>query len=403
MTPSGAQERPVVAAERAPGDILLVSTADWDHPFWTNKQHVAVELARSGRRVLYVDSLGLRPPRLERRDISRIVRRVGQALRPARQVRPGLWVWSPLVLPWQHVAVVRRVNRVALMVGLWLARGRSGLQPTVLWTYSPLTLALLDLRPYRRVVYHAVDDIAAQPGMPAETIREGEVELARRADIVFTTAPTLQRRLTEAGARRCLLTPNVADADHFGAAMTQPAALDVAALPTPRIGFVGAISRYKLDFELIRAVAVARPSYSFVLIGQVGEGEPEAGAVRLQGVANLHLLGPRAYAELPACLAAMDVATLPAATNDYTEAMFPMKFFEYLAAGRPVVTTRLPALAAYEHLALVAPPEPAGFAEAIDRALAGHGPPLDARLAAARVHTYAARTRDMLGELDALG
>ena len=239
-------------AERGGGDILLISTADWDHPFWTNKQHVAVELTRSGRQVLYVDSLGLRPPRLERRDLARILRRLARALQPPRQVRPGLWVWSPLCLPWQQIPAIRWLNRTALTVGLALARRRTGLTPELLWTYSPLTPALLDVGRYRKVVYHAVDDIAAQPGMPATAIRGSEAELARRADIVFATAPRLQQRLSAAGARRCLLTPNVADADHFGAALTGPGPLpaDLAALPAPRIGFIGAVSRYKLDFDL---------------------------------------------------------------------------------------------------------------------------------------------------------
>ena len=385
-------------------DVLLVSTADWDNPFWTNKQHVAVELVRQGRRVLYVESSGLRRPTLAPRDIGRILRRLVRALRPARQVRAGLWVWSPTVLPWQGSPTVRRLNRLWLGLGLVLTLRRTGLDPAVLWTYSPLTQELYDLKRFARIVYHAVDDIAAQPGMPAETIGEAEPLLVRRADLVFTTSPSLRERHAAAGARRCVLMPNVADAEHFGRALAPgiviPADLD--ALPPPRIGFVGAVSGYKLDFALIRAVAEARPAYSFVLIGQLGEGDPWTDASRLRGVSNLHLLGPRPYEALPAYLAGMAAAILPSGSNRYTAAMFPMKFFEYLAAGLPVVATPLPALAEFAHLALTAPAEPAAFASALDRALAGGGPPVEVRLAAARAHTYAGRTRDMLSILDGL-
>ncbi len=386
-------------------DILLVSTADWDNPFWTNKQHVAVELARQGRRVLYVESSGLRRPSLgSRRDLRRIGRRLGRALRPPRQVRPGLWVWSPAVLPWHGVRLVRRLNRLALRFGLGLAARWAGLDPQTLWTYSPLTSELYDLGRFSQVVYHCVDDIAAQPGMPAEAIAEAEATLVRRADLVFVTSPLLRDRHAAAGARRCVFQPNVADAEHFGAALAPGVLLpaDLTALPAPRIGFIGAVSGYKLDFTLIREVALARPAYSFVLIGQVGEGDPWTDISSLRGIANLHLLGPRPYAALPTYLAGMQAAMLPSAANTYTAAMFPMKLFEYLAAGLPVVATPLPALSDFARLLLVAPPEADAFAAALDQALIGGGAGLDARLAAARAHTYAARTRDMLARVDAL-
>ena len=384
------------------GDILLVSTADWDNPFWTNKQHVAVELARQGRRVLYVESSGLRRPTLRSSDMGRILRRLARALRPPRQVRPGLWVWSPAVLPWQGSATVRRVNRLWLGLGLALNARRIGLKPETLWTYSPLTSELYDLKRFTRIVYHTVDDIAAQPGMPAQAIAQAEPDLVRRADLVFTTSPALRERHAAAGARRCVFMPNVADAGHFGRALSPGIAIpaDLAALPEPRIGFVGAVSGYKLDFTLIAALARARPLYSFVLIGRVGEGDPWTDASKLRGLANLHLFGPRSYEALPAYLAGMAAAILPSASNRYTRAMFPMKFFEYLAAGLPVVATPLPALADFAHLALISPPYAAAFAAALDRALAGDGPPRDARLAAARAHTYARRTRDMLALVD---
>ena len=385
-------------------DILLVSTADWDNPFWTNKQHVAVELARQGRRVLYVESSGLRRPGLNRRDARRILRRLVRALRLPREVRPGLWVWSPAVLPWHGARGARRLNRAWLRLGLSLAIRRTGLDPGLLWTYSPLTPELYDLERFSAVVYHAADDIAAQPGMPAQAIAASETVLVQRADLVFATSPLLRDRHAAAGARRCVFLPNVADAGHFGSALASGAVVppDLAAFPEPRIGFVGAVSGYKLDFALIRAVALARPAYSFVLIGQLGEGDPWTDAAPLRGVSNLHLIGPRPYSGLPVYLAGMQAAILPSAANAYTAAMFPMKLFEYLAAGLPVVATPLPALADYAHLILVAEPTGKAFASALDAALAGEGPPQDMRLAAARAHTYATRTREMLARVDAL-
>ena len=80
-------------------DFIVLATADWDHPLWTNKQHTAVSLAVLGHRVLYVESLGLRPPRKGVADLPRILKRLRRVARPPRPVQRGIWVWSPLVLP----------------------------------------------------------------------------------------------------------------------------------------------------------------------------------------------------------------------------------------------------------------------------------------------------------------
>ena len=95
-------------------DIVLLSTADWDNPFWTNKQHVASELARRGHRVFYIESLGLRRPSASAADVSRILRRLRRAVAMPRAVRENLWVWSPVVLPFQRYGVVRAFNRFLL-------------------------------------------------------------------------------------------------------------------------------------------------------------------------------------------------------------------------------------------------------------------------------------------------
>lgn len=382
-------------------DIVLLSTADWDNPFWTNKQHVAVELAKDGHRVLYIDSLGLRRPSASARDVRRIVRRLKKAFRPPVEVRKRLYVWSPVTIPLQRWGGVRALNRRLLSRALRAMTGRLGMSYDLLWTYNPLTTRLLDVGAFRQVVYHCVDEIKAQPGMPAAVLEAGEEELCRAADLVFTTS----RHLTETRRRWNPEThyfPNVADFDHFHRACdpSTPVPADLAAIPAPRIGFIGAVSGYKVDFRLLRTVAEARPRWSLVLIGAVGEGDPWTDPTLLEGVPNIHLLGPRDYRDLPGYLKGMDVAILPNTINEYTRSMFPMKFFEYLAAGRPVVAVALDALAEFAHVATLAD-SPEVFIDGIERALAGEAPPLEARLAVARQHTYAARNRQMMELVEA--
>ncbi|MFW5750117.1 MAG: glycosyltransferase, partial [Planctomycetota bacterium] len=148
-------------------------------------------------------------------------------------------------------------------------------------------------------------------------------------------------------------------------------------------------------------VARVRPEWSFVLIGKVGEGDPWTDVSVLRALENVHLVGPRAYADLPACLKGMDVAILPNRLNEYTAHMFPMKFFEYLAAGKPVVSVPLPALQDFSQVATCAA-DAADFVRGIEAALAGRGPTRDERLAVARQYTYRARTGRMLALIEKL-
>ncbi|MGH7502120.1 MAG: glycosyltransferase [Longimicrobiales bacterium] len=384
-----------------PRDVILLSTADWDNPFWTNKQHMAVRLARLGHRVLYIDSLGLRAPGMNAQDVRRIGRRLRGAARGTRAVADNLHVWSPVVLPFQKRSAVRAINRIALTTALARASRRLEFRRPLLWTYNPITTRLLDVGAFAGVVYHCVDDIAAQPGMPAELLRDAERELAESADIIFATAPRLAERQAHFNANtHCL--PNVADFDHFSRALDPRTEVpaDLVRIPGPRLGFIGAISRYKLDFPLLRCLAERRPDWSIVLIGRVGEGEPGTDTATLDGLPNLHLLGPRPYDTLPAYLRGIDVALLPSATNDYTASMFPMKFFEYLAAGRSVVSVDLPALRPFRDTVTIAD-SPAAFIASIEAALRGEAPPLDTRLAVARAHTWDQRMERMLSLLEA--
>jgi len=382
-------------------DIVLLSTADWDHPLWTNKQHVACSLASEGERVLYVESLGLRSVQAKTQDFRRILRRLLLGLRFVRQVRPGIWVLSPLVLPGGSQGVALRLNRLMLRCSVslacWVLRFRS----PWLWTYNPLTLLYLPLKGFTLSVYHAVDAVQEQPCMPRALIESEEARLCRSVNQVFTTSPYLAERLAMHTDRICF-EPNVADRDHFSTALERrqdPGFVDppeLRGIPEPKIGFVGAISSYKLDFELIRSVALRHPEWHFVFIGPQSEGEPSTDLSQLCGLGNVHWLGPKPYSQLPRFLAGFQCAWLPLQCNAYTRAMFPMKFFEYLFAGLPVVSTRIHALRSFEAICRLCPPEPLEFSKQIQQVLAGEGPTLEQRLSGIEGYTYVSRTRRML-------
>jgi len=382
-------------------NVVILSTADWDNPFWTNKQHVAVSLAKCGFRVLYIDSLGLRRPGLHSRDVSRALRRLRRALELPRRVDERIWVWSPLIVPFQNWRLFRALNRIVLRRGLRRNLKRLEMEKQLLWTYSPMTTEFFDISEFACTVYHCVDEIKSQPDMPKSAIESAERTLTQQASIVFTTSPALTESRRHWNAATYYL-PHVADQDHFSRALSDATRIpaDLEEIPRPRIGFVGAISAYKIDFELLRVLARSRRQWSIVLIGAVGEGDPSTDASCLEIEPNIHLIGPRSYEDVPAYLKGIDVAILPNRINEYTRAMFPMKFFEYLAAGRPVVSVELDALSEFREVVDLAA-DYGEFVAAVDRALAGDCASLELRLSVAGRHTYITRTRTMLDLVNA--
>lgn len=377
-------------------DIVLLSTADWDNPFWTNKQHVAIEFDRLGHKVLYIDSLGLRKPGLNKKDLRRIFFRIGKSLRPPVNVQNNIWVWSPITLPWNDVAIVRTFNKLyfSFFLNFWLKILR--FKKDWFWTYNPLTTEFIDARRFSKVIYHCVDEIKAQPGMPIAALEREERTLLKISDIVFVTAPKLKEN-RDKWNNNIHYFSNVADFNHFNKAVTKEYSLpsDLENIKGPILGFIGAVSSYKIDFNLLNFVAKARPQYNLVIIGLVGEGDPSTNIELLTDNPNIHLLGPKDYSELPRYLSFFDVALLPNHINEYTDNMFPMKFFEYLSAGRPIVSVNLKAINDFTSVVHVANSEKE-FIEAIDKTISGDIPSLESRLALAKEYTYQSRMAKML-------
>jgi glycosyltransferase involved in cell wall biosynthesis len=246
----------------------------------------------------------------------------------------------------------------------------------MVWTYHPFVLECLEGLKERHhmalgpTVYHCVDDLAAIPGIDAEAFNAEERRLLAHAHTVFTTSQALADKC---GAHhpRVYNFSNVVDVDHFAQAwrVDAPLPADLAAIPEPRLAYVGALSDFKVDFELLDALAEANPQWSLVLIGDEREGQHNPTLARMVQRPNVHLLGHRPYAELPHYLRGMRVGLLPTLVNDYTRSMFPMKYFEYLAAGMPVVSTPLAFTKEGEHNFLGVATDAPAFCTKIQKAL----------------------------------
>jgi glycosyltransferase involved in cell wall biosynthesis len=373
-------------------DIVCVGSADWATELPINQHQLMGRLAAAND-VIFVESLGLRRPQLAGRDLSRLWRRLRRGLRGPRPA-DGLQVLSPLVLPLHQIGVVRALNRRLLRFQAGRAARRLGMRAPILWAYVPQAEALLDVLEPSLVVYHCVDDVAAQKGVDGASFLAAEERFARRADLVLASAPVLAERMRTLSGH-VIYAPNVADTPAFATAL-DPGPVDAAvdSLPRPRLVFQGAIVATKLDLELLAELAGMRPRWSLVLVGPVGAGDPGGDLSALENAPNIHLVGPRPAAALPQVLRGADIGLIPYAINDLTRSVFPMKVYEYLAAGLPVLATPLPALEGVEEVETV---RSAGdLVEATERQLAVDTPERRRRRSRdAAAHSWEARIEEI--------
>jgi UDP-galactopyranose mutase len=203
----------------------------------------------------------------------------------------------------------------------------------VMWYYTPMALDIARDSTSSAIVFDCMDELSAFRGAPPELLKH-EAELLHRADLVFTGGQSLYEAKRERH-RRVYAFPSSVDVPHFASArQTNADPDDQAGIPHPRLGFFGVVDE-RMDLQLLDAVAAARPEWHLVILGPCVKID----AATLPRRPNIHYLGMKRYEELPAYLCGWDVALLPFAKNESTRFISPTKTPEYLAAGRPVVST----------------------------------------------------------------
>ncbi len=332
-------------------DFVIVANA-WgagaDNP--TSKHRIALELARRGHRVLWVEGAGMRTPSVgSGSDRARVVRKVLAALRGARKVEGGLpiHILSPLFVPMPRYGFVRRLNGI---IGAWSARlwcRRLGFRAPALINYVPVLAEVM--RRWRgrgvRVVYHCVDRWDAFKMYDSAVMGETDRRCCEYADVVIASAAELADRCRRWNPNTHLVTHGV-DYAHFAAALRSEGGAvapgGMTGIPAgPVIGFFGLLSEW-VDQALLLRLAREIPRAQLVLIGKA-----DVDITALKGVSNIHLLGPRPFRDLPGFLARFTVGIIPFVVNDLTRSVNPIKLREMLSGGCPVVSTALPEVKAF--------------------------------------------------------
>jgi glycosyltransferase involved in cell wall biosynthesis len=329
-------------------DLICLSHLRWDFVF-QRPQHLMSRFARD-RRVLFFEE-----PFHD-----------GGAPRLEVSPRPeGVEVAVPHLPPGVPAEEAEAILG-ELLRGLLAERGLED-EGYLLWYYTPMALGFSAGLMPAAVVYDCMDELSLFRGAPPALV-ERERQLLARADLVFTGGASLYE--AKRGRHPAVhLFPSSIDAEHFGRAraFAGPEPADQAGIPRPRLGYFGVIDE-RIDLDLLAGLAEARPGWQIVMLGPVVKIDPET----LPRRANIHYLGMKSYGELPAYLAGWDVALAPFARNEATRFISPTKTPEYLAGGRPVVSTPIrDVVRPYGEMGLVEIAEDAeGFAAAAERCLA---------------------------------
>jgi glycosyltransferase involved in cell wall biosynthesis len=320
-------------------DIIYLGIRHWN-TIKQRPQHLAEGLARS-HRVLYVNPVGLSRFGKTYRTVADTPRLVGSGR--LERIGQGLHLYStPLAwLPLNyHFGVVNWLNHYVTSLRLRPILRALGWQNDLLWTSAPNHVAMIGQLPSERVCYDCMDFYALFWSNPLRRrlMEAQERRLIELADFVLVSSQSLQEHMLDSGkdAPAVHLVRNGAQAEHFSQTVSaQEVPDELQSIPGVVAGYVGTVSHW-FDMALIQKLLDAYPRLSVVCIGPA-----EVDLEPYRQIDRLHFLGSRSYDDLPRYMARFEVLLIPFIINELVQAVNPVKVYEYLATGKPVVATAM--------------------------------------------------------------
>ncbi len=333
-------------------DVILISSCNYTLHTKNvlNAQIIADELANAGNRVLFVESLGLKTvPTFGKTDRYKVVKRlfdfiklvIGGVIKP----RSNIFVLPLVRLPFENHRVIKRINE--LLITYFIKRySKKYLSPNpILWIFLPTGQFLIDTVKHSVSIYHCVDDYSEVPNVDKSYVLAQQDLILKKSDLIITVSPVTAKEFKEkTDEKKVYYLNNVARFEFFNQSLTKkykvPEDMEVIVKTgKPIVGFMGNLASYKENLELLAQVAHDTPQYNYVFIGPIGAGEAYTNVLPLQELSNVYLLGPKDYDQLPRYFKYFDVAVIARRRNKANEGGFPLKYFEYLSSGLPVVVT----------------------------------------------------------------
>ncbi|NLD88161.1 MAG: glycosyltransferase family 1 protein, partial [Clostridiales bacterium] len=316
--------------------VICMSTSSF-RPYPTRKQQVMTRLRDS--EILYFDPpISIIGPLKDPTIRSKLSEYRKKPDKPAKNIT----VYSlPPVLPFfNRFRIINRINQLLIASFVKKKAAQHGFDNAVLWTYSPTSCDLVSHMPHSALVYDCVDRHSGYKGqITPEVVDKMEQDLAKACDTVFATASGLYDTLKEYNEKTYLI-PNGANYELFSESRRVDLAVpeDIRDLDGSVIGFIGTLQDC-IDYDVIEKVAIERPEYKIVF---VGKEPPNVNLGKLRELPNVRFCGLKQPAELPAYLARFNVCINPFRSGRLSKDVSPLKFYEYLATGKPIVSTPQP-------------------------------------------------------------
>lgn len=374
---------------------LIVFGEDWGaHP--SSTQHL-IRAMIPDRRVIWVNSLGLRAPRLTRKDGARLIRKLGSLVsstlglnepEAAPEGRQPDIIISPAAIPLPGNPTAAAMTRTMVARQVRNAMKTLGMRRPVVWSSLPTSEPLAGAFEERALVFYAGDDFSALEGVDHDPVMALERRLASKAQLVLAASPEIAQRFPEG---KTMIVPHGVDIDLFAKPQPRPADLPEG---KPIVGFYGSLSGW-IDIELLIKTARSMPGTNFVFIGPINTDIQS-----LDVMPNVFMLGPKPHHLLPGYVQHFKVAMLPFRDTPQIRACNPLKLREYMASGVAIAATDFPALDPYRSLIHVGT-SPASFIEAIRTALAD-GNRRSLRQRAVANETWHRRAEDLAAVIDLL-
>ncbi|ELK8497223.1 glycosyltransferase [Vibrio alginolyticus] len=312
----------------------------------SSTQHIVKRLA-ANHRILWVNSIGLRQPKLDSKDIQRALNKLTRVFhnvgshKPTldSETNPNIHIINLLTIPAPSSALARKVAAKMMKHQLNKQLQALGFDKPVFWTSLPTAADLCSEMNPRGLIYYCGDDFSALAGVDHDTVAKHERTLVNAASVIFTASETLS---TKFPSGKTVTLPHGVDFSLFSE--PAPKAEDFPNNGRKVLGFYGSLSEW-LDYDLIAQVADQAPDWDLVFIGP-----NEFSDNPLPQRCNVYYLGPRAHHTLPRYSQHWDASWLPFVDNAQIKACNPLKLLEYLATGTPVISTPFPALMPYKHM-----------------------------------------------------
>jgi len=328
--------------------IIILSSDDWG---WkTSKYQLSTRFARDNK-VLFVSSVGFRSPTASKQDFLRIFYKFRKFIKGVESVAPSLFVLTPLVIPFRKYPIVNFINQFILKFQLRLTIYKLRMDSPYLFVFSQNWLDTVNQTRRKKLIYYCVDEHSGFSGIDAQQFEQNDKEMTKLADIVICSSRKLEIQKKDVNPATYYI-PHGVNYELFSRAVYDKSLvipLDISMISAPIIGFYGHISYDWVDSSLLKYVALSRPEWTIVLIGRYSMAADE-----FAGFDNIKILGERNYDELPAYSKAFSVAIIPFVYSSLTDNCNPLKLYEYLSAGLPVVSTDIPEVRQYNNLIHVA-------------------------------------------------